>query len=134
MAPEHITQAVLGQVRAALAGTTAFDFSLSGVGRFLLTAYLAPEPADAFIALTRRLARTFPQFPPFGGAFETIVPHLTIADGDAAHADMASQEMSDSIRKDGPIAARCRAVKLLENASGLWKPMHVFALPDGARR
>jgi 2'-5' RNA ligase len=132
MPPEHVTQDVLGQVRAALAGASAFDFALSKLGRFALTAYLAPEPADPFIALTQSLAQMFPQFPPFGGEFENIVPHLTIAHGDAADADLADKEMSDSIRRDGPIAAHCNAVELLENASGVWKPMHVFALPGSA--
>lgn len=134
MAPDLITQDVLGQVRAALAGASAFDFSLSQVGRFPLTAYLAPEPADPFIAFTQRLAKVLPQFPPFSGAFDTIVPHLTIAHGDAADADRASHKMVDSLSRHGPIAARCSAVELLENASGVWKTMHVFALPGSASR
>lgn len=108
----------------------AFDFSLSKVGRFPLTAYLAPEPAEPFVALTQRLAKAFPDFPPFAGAFDTIVPHLTIAHGDAADAEVAHAEMAESIRQHGPIHARCSAVELLSNASGVWTQMHVFVLPD----
>jgi len=130
MAPDHITQDVLGQARAALAGASAFDFSLSKVGRFPLTAWLAPEPAEPFVALTRTLVQMFPLFPPFGGEFETTVPHLTIAHGDAADAKVAHAEMAESIRQHGPIHARCSAVELLSNASGAWKQAHVFVLPD----
>ncbi|MGC3985437.1 MAG: 2'-5' RNA ligase family protein [Pseudorhodoferax sp.] len=133
MDPDHVTQDVLRKVGTALAGASAFDFSLCRIDRFPLTAYLAPEPAAPFIALTERLAQMFPEFPLFGGAFDTIVPHLTIADGDAANAERASAEMAESIRLDGPIHARCNAVELLENATGRWQVMRVFPLPDQAR-
>ena len=52
-----------------------FEFSLARVARFPATAYLEPEPAAPFIALTESLFREFPQFPPFGGESPTITPH-----------------------------------------------------------
>ncbi len=40
--------------------------------------YLAPDPAEPFVALTEALAAAFPDCPPYGGAFDEPVPHLTI--------------------------------------------------------
>ena len=42
--------------------------------------YLAPEPAAPFVALTEAVGAEFPGFPPYGGAFDEVVPHLTISE------------------------------------------------------
>lgn len=89
MAPEAIDSTVLQGIRDALAGACAFDFVLASAARFPATAYLAPEPAGPFIDLTDRLVRRFPAYPPFGGEFATVIPHLTVAHGDAALAEAA---------------------------------------------
>ena len=61
------------------ADITPFTFELADVCEFPggLT-YLAPEPAGTFRRLTSELHRLFPEFPPYGGAFDEIVPHLTV--------------------------------------------------------
>lgn len=58
----------------------SFEFALTEFRRFPATAYLHPEPADRFIELTRMLPERWPDFPPYGGAFSTVIPHLTVAD------------------------------------------------------
>lgn len=42
--------------------------------------WLAPEPAAPFAALTAAVHAAFPQYPPFGGAFAEVIPHLTVGD------------------------------------------------------
>jgi hypothetical protein len=61
------------------ADVTPFRFELTGVCEFPggLT-YLSPEPAATFRLLTSELHKLFPEFPPYGGAFDEIVPHLTV--------------------------------------------------------
>ena len=128
MPPQSITEAVLCRVHQALSASPAFSFSLSQVHRFPATAYLAPEPAAPFIALTEGLVREFPEHPPFGGEFESIVPHLTVAHGNAADAEVAALELAAAVRVHGPIASACTSVALLENSSGFWKELHAFPL------
>ena len=41
--------------------------------------YLAPEPSAPFRNLTHELCRRFPEYPPYGGAFDDVVPHLSVA-------------------------------------------------------
>ena len=130
MDPKTVNDDVLRQIRDALADARGFEFALTRVGRFPLTAFLTPEPAAPFIQLTQRLAGAFPAFPPFGGQFQTIIPHLTVAHGDPAQAEFAEAELSGLMATDGSIQATCRSVELLENSSGVWKQMHVFPLSD----
>jgi 2'-5' RNA ligase len=129
MPPEHITEAVLQRVHQALSEVPAFSFTLVKVQRFPATAYLAPEPAAPFIALTQSLVRSFPEYPPFGGEHESIIPHLTVAHGSASEAEAAAAALTVAMQTRGPIAGSCAAVSLLENSSGLWREMHAFTLP-----
>jgi 2'-5' RNA ligase len=128
MAPDRITPSVFARIQAALSQIPSFAFSLGQVGRFPATAYLAPEPAEPFIALTEALVRKFPEFPPFRGEHESIVPHLTVANGDASEAAVAAAELEGMLDSRGPVSGFCSSVALLENSSGLWRQMHVFPL------
>ncbi|MEP6873925.1 MAG: 2'-5' RNA ligase family protein [Burkholderiales bacterium] len=125
---EEITPGVLVHAQAALSQVRSFAFSLSKVGRFPATAYLAPEPAVPFIALTEALVRAFPAFPPFRGEHATIVPHLTAATGNAGEAEVAAAQLAATIEAHGPVHGFCASVSLIENSSGLWKEAHVFSL------
>jgi 2'-5' RNA ligase len=59
-----------------------FDVALTAVREFADgVAYLSPEPADRFRALTEALAVRFPDYPPYEGVFADIVPHCTIDAG-----------------------------------------------------
>jgi len=126
--PERVDAAVLARVRQALAAIRAFDFTLTSVRRFPATAYLAPDPPAPFVALTEALVREFPEHPPFGGEFDSVIPHLTVAHGDADGATAVERELAARLAAHGPVRARCVAVDLYENATGRWRPMHRFEL------
>ena len=128
MAPDQITPSVLAQIQATLSQVPSFAFSLRQVRRFPATAYLAPEPAEHFIALTEALVRRFPAFLPFRGEHDSIVPHLTVANGNASEATVAATELEAVIQSKGSISSFCSSISLLENSSGLWREMHVFPL------
>jgi 2'-5' RNA ligase len=128
MDPRDVTQAVLARAQRALDGVGAFDFTLSGVERFPATTYLVPEPAAPFVAMTRALVEAFPAFQPYGGEHPDVIPHLTVAHGDPAAAAQVAVELQGRLDAAGPLHAQCRSVLLLENASGRWRSMHVFAL------
>ena len=40
----------------------------------------SPEPAEPFIALTEAIAARWPDYPPYDGAFDEVIPHLTIVE------------------------------------------------------
>lgn len=128
MAPQRIDAAVRARIAAVVGRTAAFQFSLARVGMFPATAYLAPQPAAPFVALTESLVKEFPEFPPFAGAFEAVVPHLTVAHGSPSDAGIARAELAQALAAHGPIVAACDALTLVENSSGRWTTLHVFAL------
>ena len=76
-----VDETLIGTIRKLLAPVRAFDYELSSVRRFGggLT-YLVPDPAAPFIRLTEILAAAFPQWPPYGGMFDEVVPHLSIGE------------------------------------------------------
>jgi 2'-5' RNA ligase len=65
-----------------LADFEPFRFSLTAVGRFPGVLYLAPSPPEPFLALTDAFVRRWPDFRPYRGAYDEVVPHLTVATGD----------------------------------------------------
>lgn len=68
-------------VREILDGTTPFAYELARIERFPGVLYLAPDPGEPFVEMTEALCRRFPDYPPYGGAFDSIVPHVTLALG-----------------------------------------------------
>jgi hypothetical protein len=42
--------------------------------------WLDPNPAEPFRGLTAAVGAAFPECPPYGGAFDEVVPHLTVAE------------------------------------------------------
>lgn len=79
MAPAHLDENVRRRVADILAAEPAFPIVLGSLSRFPDVVYLEPEPAEPFRRLTRALAAAFPEYPPYGGVHDRIVPHLTVA-------------------------------------------------------
>ena len=134
MDPALIGAEVLERAKQALDRTPSFAFTLREVGRFPETAYLAPEPAAPFIEMTLALVKAFPDFPPYGGEHQGVVPHLTVAHGSALDADSAATELQARLLASGAVHAACTEVALIENSSGSWRDMHVFQLPQASRQ
>ncbi len=60
-----------------------FRVRFERVGLWPGVVYLAPEPADRFSRLIDDLVAAFPHHPPYGGAFDEVIPHLTITEAAA---------------------------------------------------
>lgn len=98
-----LDDAVIEDLTRFFADVTPFGYTLTEVCEFPSgITYLAPEPASTFRRLTGELHRMFPEFPPYGGAFDDIVPHLTVplAPGE----DTAS--FRDSVARSLPLATQ----------------------------
>jgi len=76
------------RVLAEIAATVEpFDVRFAEVGRFPGVVYLAPEPRYRFTALTEAIARRFPDYQPYDGAFDEVIPHLTLVESATAPLD-----------------------------------------------
>jgi 2'-5' RNA ligase len=105
------------------ATTPAVHAELVAVSQFPSVVYLAPEPADWFVRLTHAISARFGLLP-YGGAYPTVIPHLTIAQ-DAEPAAMAeiARQAADGL----PIAFTVREVWLMEQRDeGYWRREATF--------
>ena len=127
MAPEGVDAEVRERLRAIAQSVPCFDYRMRRTQRFPVALYLDPEPAAPFARLTSEVFRIFPDFPPFEGKFETVVPHVTVAHGDEPLLCEIDVELRIALPGAG-IPARCTEVVLIENTSGRWEQLDVFAL------
>jgi 2'-5' RNA ligase len=117
--PEQIDEDAL---RDLCSRFPAFDFVLDRVGQFEDGAvWLHPEPTWRFADLTAAVWQRWPQCPPYEGAFDEVIPHLTVS--------VTPLDPQVTL----PIAARAREVVLLEEREpdGTWLTRSRFELGQG---
>jgi hypothetical protein len=71
----------------------------------------------------------WPDHPPYGGAFEEVVHHLTVADG--APSEVLDQ-LEGTLRGSLPIGARVTEVRHSVRERGTWSVRGRYALGGGA--
>ena len=131
ISPDLIADSDLARTAETFQRFRPFEFRLEQVGRFPESLYLVPEPDEPFILLTEAIACEFPEYPPYGGKFTKIVPHLTVANRSAELSTIAETELSEIMKELGPIHAVCNVVELYENSSGHWRWAQSFPLKGG---
>ena len=106
------------RVGEIVAAAPAFDLLLARTARFPEVLYLDPEPAEPFLALTGAILSEWPEHPPYEGAFETVTPHLTVAESeDSALLDRIAAQVEPRL----PIEMYAREVSLFtEDEKGRW--------------
>jgi hypothetical protein len=115
--PERLDEAELAMLLGAHA---AFDFALTRLETLPgdVVTWLTPEPAEPFVELTNTVWHRWPEFPPYEGIHEVVIPHLTISDSGRLDVEL-----------DLPIACRAREVTLIEeDEHGHWAERRRFAL------
>ncbi|HEX2895297.1 MAG TPA: 2'-5' RNA ligase family protein [Marmoricola sp.] len=113
------TASEIAGVEEFFADEMPFDYHLTKVCTFPSGLhYLSPEPASAFSRLTHALHHLFPDYSPYEGAFDLLVPHLTIPE-EAATVPL-------------PIHARAREAALLHHEDGEFTELARFPLGTSA--
>ena len=128
MSPKWLDAGVIERLRAVATGRPAFSFRMKRIGRFPNILYLKPEPAAPFIAMTDALCAQFPDFPPYEGQFEEIIPHLTVANGHNAQLNRIEADLRASSTLRSGINAQCKQIALIENSTGRWVTKKIFPL------
>jgi len=121
-----IDAGVRARLEQAAAATAPFALSFLEVGRFAETVWLKPEPAAPVVRLIEALTAAFPAYPPYGGAYPDIAPHLTIAQGPRHVLDRVKAEVR--ARLDAPIRTRATALELYGQTAGRWRLLEAFKL------
>jgi hypothetical protein len=114
---------------AAIAGRMpAFEVRFERVRRFPGLVWIEPQPAEPFAALTSAVATHWPDYPPYGGMFDEVIPYLTVVESDDAPLDA----VEDAARRVAPFTVRAERLELwCQNAAGRWRPR--WRMPLGVR-
>lgn len=89
--------------------------------------WLAPDPAEPFRALTKAVFRAFPDYPPYDGEFQDLMPHLTVA-RDGTPAELRAVERQ--VREHLPISMLVTEVQLMcgSDAPHSWRTIRDIPL------
>jgi hypothetical protein len=139
--PAHITllypfrppdATVLDGLRQCFAPFAPFPFVLVETRRFEApdaVLYLAPEPAEAFRALTSAIWQRWPERPPYGGRHADVIPHLCVAQvADLQQLDAIALRFEPKAAAVLPIRAMATRVVLMDTRSGWWQIRTTFDL------
>jgi 2'-5' RNA ligase superfamily len=112
---DRIDDDAVAQVFAAF---SAFDFVLDRVERWDNgIVWLHPEPSRPFEDLTAAVWERWPDHPPYEGAFDVVIPHLTVS------------ETPIDVHLELPISSHASEVTLIEEgADGHWAIRSTFSL------
>ncbi len=127
-----IDDGLVAELHELFASVRSFGFELGELRRFPDVLYLAPEPPEPFAAITDAIVAAYPGFPPYGGGFDTVSPHLTAAEGDREVLRAAQADIERSL----PIRATAREILLLEEVEpdlARWRACTRFPLVGSSR-
>jgi hypothetical protein len=89
--------------------------------------YLAPTPDQPFRALTGEMARRWPEAPPYEGQFTEVIPHLTVAHGQAPQ---VFEEVEAELAGRLPATATISSVSLFVSDGHRWRQHMAFPMLD----
>lgn len=117
--PDRLTPDIRAVLAAVCRAASPFEFELASARTRASIAYLAPRPARPLVRLISSLAMAFPDYPRYGGAYEEILPHVTIAES-------GQRTLLEAVRARCaphlPVHMAARTVVLLiEGQDGRWR-------------
>jgi hypothetical protein len=114
---------VVADLERYFSDVTSFGYTLSGVSAFPGgPTYLAPDPAGVFRRLTLGLLHVFPEFPPYGGAFDDVVPHVSVP----LLPDESTESLRVELERRLPIEAVAHTATLVRVAEGDTRTLATF--------
>lgn len=115
--PAQLDAATLGELRALFGAVPRFTLHFRRVGRFPDVVWLAPEPVAPVQAMTDAVVRRWPDYPPYGGVFEEVIHHLTVADGAP---EPVLDDLEHRLAAALPLLQEVTEVHLAVRRSGAW--------------
>ena len=128
-----LTTEVETQLRAICSHHEPIALQFSRVARFPGVLYLAPDPADELRELTVAIAQRWPETPPYAGAHDEVIPHLTVAMAQDAVLDTVEPELAAQL----PVATRLPQAALFTFDGRRWRtraPLPFSRVPSSSRR
>jgi protein-tyrosine phosphatase len=115
--PNIIEQDDMEKVRNIFSKMKPFDYSMkhSWFGKEVLI--LIPEDPKPFIEMTKSILEEWPDYPYYGGDYDEIEPHITLAYGEYNNLKMIEKEIQEKL----PIKAICSEIIISVGVPGQMK-------------
>jgi len=127
--PEELSEELLADLRSFFAARSPFEFELTRVAVWPDVVYAVPEPDVELRALMQALFVRFPQWPPYGGIQDEVVPHATL--GEEIDAVSLRDEVERRVVSLLPRRCQAQDVALLEEFEPKrWRERARFPLGD----
>jgi 2'-5' RNA ligase len=128
----ELTDELLSETGAFFAGRRPFEFELTHIATWPRVVYAVPEPDDELRDLMHALFARFPQWPPYGGIHDEVVPHATL--GEEVDAAAVCDEIEHRVAPLLPRRCQARDVALLEEFEPeRWRERERFPLGGQAK-
>lgn len=119
------TADLVADARAFFATRPCFEFSLTRIASWPRVVYAVPEPEAELLNCMHALHARFPQWPPYGGIHDELVPHATLGHDDDAL--LRRDEIERRVAHYLPHRCQARNVSLLEEfAPDRWRERERF--------
>ena len=126
MDPKGLGRQRRARLATVFAGFPPLGLVFSRIGRFPEVLWVAPDEPEPVMAMVRAVAAAFPDYPPYGGQFATIIPHVTVAHG--VGLDLGALEPEVRRRLSPPVTERVEAVGLFTTVRRRWVEVDRFPL------
>jgi hypothetical protein len=126
--PAKVDHAILSDLKSVATRASAFDAEFDDFGWFAdRVVWLAPSHPEQFESLILHMMDAFPECRPYGGAFDEVIPHVTIGEGDEVDLLRAA---TDAIRPQLPLEVRVTSLSLMAGSTepGSWHVVERMAL------
>lgn len=132
--PATVDEDLLVVLAAAVGSVAAFDCDFPRTRWFDRDVlWLEPDPARPFRDLTAAVFGAFPAHPPYGGAYDDVIPHLTVAE--RRMADLSAVQNAERAVQSGlPLSTRVERVLFIAGGQARHSWRVVRELPLGASR
>ena len=129
--PVSLNAEILEKTANIIAQHSPFTFSFHKIGQFPGVVYFSPSNTSPFIELTNTIYHNFPEYPPYEGKVEAIIPHMTV--GYAKNKEIQNnlaKQAKHLLSKNSDISCTVNEITLIENLTGQWKKKEVFPLKN----
>jgi len=123
-----ITAQTIEDLRVHFAKTRGFSLRFPNLARFPGVVYLAPTPDRPIRRMIGKLVELYPDYPPYSGRFDDVVPHLTIADRRERLDFVLMNRVEAGIGHGLPLDARVREAWLMTSHRKRWTKKARFPL------
>jgi 2'-5' RNA ligase len=116
---------IVEELRWFFAGVDAFPLEFATIGEFPEVVYLEPTQAADVSGLIDALVRRWPGYPPYGGMFDEVVPHLTVVDTPDPALRARARELPGL-----PVRSVAREASLWVHDADVWRCLARFPLAE----